>query len=106
MIPVQLIIESAQSARAASKPFPFEQGEYRRPTPNTLEINTRRMAAPGVPMEEQEAESADLERLCQGASPNDEPCDYPATVRCARQSPDKDLHVGARRGEVPPECSG
>jgi hypothetical protein len=48
-------------------------------------------------MEEQKAESADLERLCQGASPNDEPCDSPATVHCARQSPDKDLHVGARR---------
>ena len=62
------------------KRFPFEQGEYGRLTPNTLELNTRRMAA--VPMEEKETESADLERLCQGVSPNDEPCDYPATVHC------------------------
>jgi hypothetical protein len=53
------------------------------PTPNTLEIDTRRMAARGVPMEEKETESADLERLCQGVSPNDEPCNYPATVHCA-----------------------
>jgi hypothetical protein len=57
------------------------------PKPNTLEINTRRMAARGVQMEEKETECADLERLCQGVSPNDEPCDYPATVhweRCRR----------------------
>jgi hypothetical protein len=40
------------------------------------------MAARGVPMEEKETERADLERLCQGVSPNDEPCDYPATVHC------------------------
>ena len=33
-------------------------------------------------MEEKEAESADLRRLCQGVSRNDEPCDYPATVHC------------------------
>jgi hypothetical protein len=33
-------------------------------------------------MEEKETERADLERLCQGVSPNDEPCDYPATVQC------------------------
>lgn len=26
----------------------------------------------------------DLERLCQAVSPNDEPCDYPATVHCAK----------------------
>ena len=31
---------------------------------------------------EQENEGDDLERLCQGVSPNDEPCDYPATVHC------------------------
>ncbi len=41
------------------------------------------MAARSVPMEEKETESADLERLCQGVSPNDEPCDYPATVHCS-----------------------
>jgi len=41
------------------------------------------MAARGVPMEEKETESTDLERLCQGASPKDERCDYPATVHCA-----------------------
>lgn len=29
-----------------------------------------------------ETESADLERLCQGVSTNDEPCDFPASVRC------------------------
>ncbi len=34
-------------------------------------------------MEEKEAGSADLERLCQGMSPNYEPCESPATVRCA-----------------------
>jgi hypothetical protein len=34
-------------------------------------------------MEEKLAESEDLERLCQAVSPNDEPCDYPATVHCA-----------------------
>jgi hypothetical protein len=54
-----------------------------KPTPGTLEINTRRMAARGAPMDVKETESADLERLCQGVSPNDEPCDYPATVHCA-----------------------
>jgi hypothetical protein len=34
-------------------------------------------------MDVKETESADLERLRQGVSPNDEPCDYPATVHCA-----------------------
>ena len=33
-------------------------------------------------MEEKESESADLERLCQGVSPGDTACTYPATVRC------------------------
>ena len=33
-------------------------------------------------MEEKEAESVDLRLLCQGVSPNDEPCGYPATVHC------------------------
>jgi hypothetical protein len=33
-------------------------------------------------MEEKENESADLERLCQGVSPGDAPCSYPATMRC------------------------
>lgn len=42
------------------------------------------MTARDVPMGEKEAEGMELERLCQGVSPNDEPCDYPATVRCAR----------------------
>jgi len=41
------------------------------------------MVARGVPMEEKEAESADPERLCQGVSPDDEPCNYSATVHCA-----------------------
>ncbi len=41
------------------------------------------MAARGVPMEQKEAETVDLKRSCQGVSPNDEPCDYPATVHCA-----------------------
>ena len=31
-----------------------------------------------------EVGGVDLERLCQGESPNDESCDYPATVHCAR----------------------
>ena len=35
-------------------------------------------------MELKEAESTDLERVCQAVSPNDEPCDYPATVHCAK----------------------
>jgi hypothetical protein len=29
-----------------------------------------------------ESEGPDLGRLCQGVSPNDEPCNYPATVHC------------------------
>ena len=32
---------------------------------------------------EEEKGSANLERLCQAVSPNDEPCDHPATVHCA-----------------------
>jgi hypothetical protein len=32
----------------------------------------------------QKDESEDLERLCQAVSPNYEPCDYPATVHCAK----------------------
>jgi hypothetical protein len=35
-------------------------------------------------MGEEKDESEDLERLCQAVSPNDEPCDYPATVHCAK----------------------
>ena len=35
-------------------------------------------------MELKEAESTDLERFCQAVSPNVEPCDYPATVHCAK----------------------
>jgi hypothetical protein len=34
-------------------------------------------------MEKKKAESEDLERVYQAVSPNDEPCDYPATVHCA-----------------------
>jgi hypothetical protein len=33
-------------------------------------------------MGQEEAESADLERLCQGISPGPAECTYPATVRC------------------------
>jgi len=33
-------------------------------------------------VEEKESESADLQRLCQGVSPGDEPCDSAATVHC------------------------
>jgi hypothetical protein len=33
---------------------------------------------------EEEVESERPERLCQAVSPNDEPCDYPATVHCAK----------------------
>ena len=44
--------------------------------------STRRMAARGVAMAEDEAEGADLERLCQGLSPDNESCTYPATVHC------------------------
>jgi hypothetical protein len=29
-------------------------------------------------------QSDDVERLCQAVSPNDEPCDFPATVHCAK----------------------
>ena len=32
--------------------------------------------------EKAEPSSAELRRLCQAVSPNDEPCDNPATVRC------------------------
>jgi hypothetical protein len=43
------------------------------------------MLPSGMPMREEldESEAPDLERLCQGVSPKDEPCDYPATVHCA-----------------------
>jgi hypothetical protein len=34
-------------------------------------------------MGEEEHESEHLERLCQGVSPSNEPCNYPATVHCA-----------------------
>jgi hypothetical protein len=33
-------------------------------------------------LEVDESEGPDLERQCQGVSPNDEPCNYPATVHC------------------------
>jgi len=36
-----------------------------------------------VSMGEIEYES-DVERLCQAISPSDEPCDFPATVRCSK----------------------
>jgi hypothetical protein len=35
-------------------------------------------------MKEIEHEGDDLDRLCQAVSPTDEPCDYPATVHCAK----------------------
>jgi hypothetical protein len=41
------------------------------------------MAAGGVPVGEEKSEREDLERLCQGVSPINEPCKYPATVHCA-----------------------
>ena len=40
-----------------------------------------------------EQEGPDLERLCQGVSPNDEPCGYPATVHCPCGSPKLQLTV-------------
>ena len=43
----------------------------------------QRMAARSVDGE-MKYESANVERLCQAISPNDEPCDYPATVHCAK----------------------
>jgi hypothetical protein len=35
-------------------------------------------------MGEMEHEREDVERLCQGLSRNNERCDYPATVHCAK----------------------
>jgi hypothetical protein len=35
-------------------------------------------------MESKEAESENVKRLCKAVSPNDEPCDFPATVHCAK----------------------
>lgn len=35
-----------------------------------------------MPIVEKEGESEDLERLCQGVSPGDAACNYPATVHC------------------------
>jgi hypothetical protein len=54
------------------------------PTPDSLEKGTRIILAESVPMLEEfnEQEGPDLERLCQGVSPNDKPCGYPATVHC------------------------
>ena len=34
-------------------------------------------------MEQKDPEPADVQRLCQGVSPGDEPCDSPATVHCS-----------------------
>ena len=52
------------------------------PTRHSLEKGTRIILAQGVPMLEEfnEQEGPDLERLCQGVSPSDEPCGYPG--RC------------------------
>ena len=48
------------------------------------QINASRMVTGCVVwMEEKEDENADLERSCQGVSPADAACSYPATVRCA-----------------------
>ena len=44
----------------------------------------RRMAIRGLPMEIEEAENTDLERVCRAVSPSNEPCDFPATVHCAK----------------------
>ena len=41
------------------------------------------MAAGGALMGGRGSDSETLERLCQGVSPNDEPCDFPATVHCS-----------------------
>jgi hypothetical protein len=35
-------------------------------------------------VEERKEESADLKNLCQGVSPNDEPCNNRATLHCAK----------------------
>jgi hypothetical protein len=35
-------------------------------------------------VEENELSSPEMRRLCQAVSPNDEPCDYLATVHCTR----------------------
>ena len=35
-------------------------------------------------IEPEAAMGEEVERLCQAVSPNDEPCDYPATVHCAK----------------------
>ncbi len=40
------------------------------------------MAARGALMGGRGGDGENLERLCQGVSPNDEPCDFPATVHC------------------------
>ena len=34
------------------------------------------------PMKEEEDKTEDIERLCQGVSPGDEVCMFPATVHC------------------------
>jgi hypothetical protein len=34
-------------------------------------------------MVDKESETADVEHLCQGVSPGDEPCDHPASVHCS-----------------------
>jgi len=33
-------------------------------------------------MEKKEVKSADLKRLCEGVSPDDDPCGSPATLNC------------------------
>jgi hypothetical protein len=58
-------------------------GDFQRHTQAyTLDVCIMRLQ--GMPMlqELNESEGPDLERLCQGVSPNDEPCDYPATIHC------------------------
>jgi hypothetical protein len=37
-----------------------------------------------VSIRKMEYEREDAERLCQAVSSNDEPCDYPASVHCAK----------------------
>jgi hypothetical protein len=49
---------------------------------NNANGKTRTIAARGGGPIQEEANSEDVERSCQAVSPDDEPCDYPATVHC------------------------
>jgi len=55
----------------------------RTPAPTPACVRERNAYNPSLRCAEfNEQEGPDLERLCQGVSPNDEPCGYPATVHC------------------------